>query len=140
MNELSVSSHGIVLRNDVIVIPSSLQQKVIDYAHEGHNGLKLCKCLLRNICWFPKMDQMVEKTIKDCVPCQCTVRSTTTEPIMPTMIPKSAWHTIEIDFSRTLISTQNIEYSTLVIQFCMHGIDLTSTCHFSTQIPIESLR
>ena len=45
------------------------------------------------------MDQMVERTIKDCVPCQCTVRSTTTEPIMPTDIPKSAWHTIELDFS-----------------------------------------
>ena len=99
MSELSVSSHGIVLRNDVIVIPKNLQQKVIDYAHEGHIGLKLCKCLLRNICWFPKMDQMVEETIKDCVPCQCTVRSTTTEPIMPTRIPATAWHTIEIDFS-----------------------------------------
>ena len=98
-NELSVSGHGIVLRNDVIVIPSQLQQKVIDYAHEGHIGLKLCKRLLRNICWFPKMDQMVESTIKECVPCQCTVKSTTTEPIMPSKIPPSAWHTIELDFS-----------------------------------------
>ena len=97
--ELSVSSHGIVLRNDVIVIPSKLQQKVIDYAHEGHNGFKLCKRLLRNICWFPKMDQMIENTIKECVPCQYTVKTTTTEPIMPTNIPPSAWHTIELDFS-----------------------------------------
>ena len=38
-HELSLSSQGVVLRNDVIVIPSHLQQKVIDYAHEGHNGL-----------------------------------------------------------------------------------------------------
>ena len=97
--ELSVTTHGILLRNDVIVIPKVLQQKVIDYAHEGHNGLSLCKCLLRNICWFPQMDQMVDNTIKDCLPCQCTVKSTTTEPIMPTSIPPSAWHTLAIDFS-----------------------------------------
>ena len=56
--------HGIVLRNDVIVIPSQLQQNFIDYAHEGHIGLKLCKRLLKKICWFPEMDQMIENTMK----------------------------------------------------------------------------
>ena len=50
--ELSVSEEGILLRNDLIVIPMELQQRVIDYAQEGHMGKQLCSRLLRNICWF----------------------------------------------------------------------------------------
>ena len=40
-DELSLTQEGIILRNDVIVIPDSLQHEVINYAHEGHNGRQL---------------------------------------------------------------------------------------------------
>ena len=95
-DELSLTQEGVILRNDSIVIPESLQQEVINYAHEGHNGRQLCKRLLRNICWFPKMDTMVDRTIGDCITCQCNEDNTTTEPIVPSTIPESAWHTLSI--------------------------------------------
>ena len=75
-----------------------LCQKIIDYAHEGHNGRKLCKKLLRNICWFPGMDSMIDNTIENCVPCQCNENSITAEPIVPSTIPNEPWHTLSIDF------------------------------------------
>ena len=96
-NELSFSSHGILMRNDVIVIPMSLRQEVINYGHEGHIGMQLCKRLLRNICWFPTMDAMIESTIEECVPCQANTLGTTTEPIVPTIMPQEPWDTIALD-------------------------------------------
>ena len=98
-NELSTSSHGLVMRNDILIIPNSLRQTVVNYAHEGHIGIQLCKRLLRNICWFPKMDSLIEESITDCIACQCNVQGTTTEPILPTLMPPESWHTIAIDFS-----------------------------------------
>ena len=98
-NELSISSQGIVLKGDVIVLPPSLYQKTIDHAHEGHGGMSLCKRLLKNICWFPKLDTLVNNTIKDCAPCQCNEDNTTNEPIIASLMPTTSWHTIDIDFS-----------------------------------------
>ena len=100
--ELSITSDGILLRNDVIVIPSGLQKEIIVYAHEGHNGKQLCKRLLRNICWFAHMDSQIDKEIDNCVPCQCNENTIHPSPISPTTIPPTAWHTLAIDFSSRL--------------------------------------
>ena len=98
-NELSLTTQGIVLKEDVIVLPPSLYQKSIDSAHEGHGGMSLCKRLLKNICWFPKLDTMVNNTIQDCAPCQCNENTTTNEPIIASIMTLTSWHTIDIDFS-----------------------------------------
>lgn len=107
MDELSVSSHGLLLRNDVIVIPEKLREPIIKYAHEGHIGSKLVKRLLRNICWFPAMDTLIDDAIRDCIQCQANVDNTTKEPIIPSSFPEDSWHTLAIDFG----SGPNGEYN-----------------------------
>jgi hypothetical protein len=96
-HELSVSREGILMRNDIIVIPGSLQTSIIEYAHEGHMGMQLCKRLLRNICWFPAMDSMIETAIENCVPCAANTMSVTTEPIVVTVMPSNPWEVIALD-------------------------------------------
>ena len=44
------------------------------------------------------MDSMIDSTVNDCIACQCNEDNTTTEPILPSTIPESAWHTLSIDF------------------------------------------
>ena len=56
--ELSVVN-GDILRGDKIVIPTSLRNKVVKIAHEGHQGLVKTKQFLRSRVWFPKMDETV---------------------------------------------------------------------------------
>ena len=50
-DELSVTQDGVMLRDSRIVIPSLLQQKVIDLAHVGHQGIIKMKALLsKKVC------------------------------------------------------------------------------------------
>ena len=87
------------MKSDQIVIPSSLQTAVIKYAHEGHLGINLCKRLLRNRCWFPSIDSMVEAEVKDCLACQANTDTTHFNPIIPTSLPAHKWAQVAIDFS-----------------------------------------
>ena len=74
--ELNFTEDGILLRNDLIVLPKSLQQKVIDEAHLGHQGITGTKRLLRSMCWFPHMTREIERTIKDCWPYETNTDNT----------------------------------------------------------------
>ena len=65
-DELTVTSKGVVLRGTRIVLPQSLQQRAVDIAHATHLGLSKTKALIREKVWFPKMDKMIQTTIKQC--------------------------------------------------------------------------
>lgn len=55
-NELCIRKHEemeILLRGSRLVIPSSLQRKIVNIAHEGHQGIVKTKQLLREKIWFP---------------------------------------------------------------------------------------
>jgi hypothetical protein len=59
-DELSIDyTNNVVLRGTRLVIPSSLVQRVIQLAHEGHQGQARTKALLREHVWFPEMDKKV---------------------------------------------------------------------------------
>lgn len=57
------------MRQARIVIPGKLQNKIIDIAHEGHQGIHKTKQLLRETVWFPGIDKLVENKIKKCLAC-----------------------------------------------------------------------
>ena len=45
-------SAGLQMRDYPIVIPSTLQKRVVELAHEGHQGMSKTKALIRNNCGF----------------------------------------------------------------------------------------
>jgi hypothetical protein len=98
-SELSSTSRGILMRNDIPVIPASLRQQIISTAHEGHMGISKTKSLLRNICWFPGMSAQIQEHIEGCIACQCNTPGNAPEPIQTTQMPKDPWHTLAIDHS-----------------------------------------
>ena len=98
MHELSVTNDGIVLRGSRIVVPSTLQQRVIDIAHAGHQGIVRTKQLLRSFVWFPCIDEKVERAIKRCRNCQANVDSQHFEPILSQPMPLEPWSELSCDF------------------------------------------
>ena len=97
--ELSVSENSdVLLRGQRIVIPQSLQKRVINLAHEGHQGLVRTKQLLREKVWFVNIDKLVAKMIESCLACQCTVPDISCPEYSMSPLPKSVWCEVSIDF------------------------------------------
>ena len=97
-HELSVTSQGVVMRNDQIVMPNSLTDRVIDIAHEGHQGITKTKALIRSKVWFPKMDQLVQNKLNNCYACMVNTAKVDYRPLRMTEMPDGPWQNLSIDF------------------------------------------
>ena len=98
---------GVVLRGHRLVIPSQLQNRVIDIAHHTHQGIVKTKQLIREKVWFPGIDKMVEETVRACIPCQAPYPgSNKREPICQTPLPSKPWSEIALDFAGPFPSGQ----------------------------------
>ena len=69
------------LRGTRLVLPAFLHNKAINLAPTGHLGIVKTKELLRENVWFPGMDDMVEKAIQHCIPCQAATAGNHMEPL-----------------------------------------------------------
>ncbi len=97
-DELSVTKQGIILRATRICVPKKLQQKAIDLAHEGHQGIARTKQLLRTKVWFPGIDKEVETRLKSCMPCLLTTSENNRAPIKMSDLPTGPWKNLSMDF------------------------------------------
>ena len=99
-DELTLNATSdLLLRNNRIVIPASLRERTVDIAHEGHQGVVKTKQLLREKVWFPGIDRIVERKIKQCIPCQATSTSNLREPVVMSELPADVWVDVSIDFA-----------------------------------------
>jgi hypothetical protein len=99
-DELTISDDGdLVLRGTRLVIPRSLQDRIMDIAHEGHQGVVKTKALLREKVWYPGIDAKVESKISQCMPCQYATPKQAREPLKMSPLPQSAFDEISIDFA-----------------------------------------
>ena len=64
-----------------IVVPSSLRDKVVQLAHEGHQGVTKTKEYLQTRVWFPGLDRIVEAHIWHCHPCQAVTPANERAPL-----------------------------------------------------------
>ena len=106
--------NNVLLRGTRIVIPISLTKRVIQIAHEGHQGQAKTKSLLREHVWFPDMDKAVKAELDQCLACQATAQPNPPEPLQSSPLPGCVWDKLKIDFYGPLPSGQYI----LVILDC----------------------
>ena len=97
--ELSMYDDNIILRGHRLIIPSELQDKAVDLAHTGHQGVVKTKMLIREKVWFPGIDKLVEYKVKLCIACQATSgNAERMEPLNMTPLPDGPWQEVAIDF------------------------------------------
>ena len=85
-NKFTLSENGIIIRDNIILIPQELRKRFVKLAHEGHQGIVKAKSLLREKVWFPGIDRLVENEIQNCIACQATVECKNTEPLKMTAV------------------------------------------------------
>jgi len=80
------------------VIPTKLQDKILQLAHAQHQGISKTKSLLREKVWWPSMNSDVKSMIASCHACQITAPSSLNyQPLKMSEIPKYCWHTLAVD-------------------------------------------
>ncbi|XP_028415017.1 uncharacterized protein K02A2.6-like [Dendronephthya gigantea] len=104
-NELTVLGK-LILRGSRLVIPKVLRNRVLDLAHEGHQGIVKTKQRIRSIktkqrirskVWWPRVDCEVERRCKVCHGCQLVSQSPSPEPMKRTVLPKAPWLDVAAD-------------------------------------------
>lgn len=98
----------ILLRGTRIVIPTSLRDKILQLAHEGHPGMTVMKRRLRAKVWWPKIDLHTEEFVKKCRGCTLVSAPGPPEPLKTTELPSASWQHLAIDFLGPLPSGHNI--------------------------------
>uniref|UniRef100_A0A2H6N0S2 Gypsy retrotransposon integrase-like protein 1 n=1 Tax=Micrurus carvalhoi TaxID=3147026 RepID=A0A2H6N0S2_9SAUR len=63
---------GCLLWGDRVIIPPTLQDKILEVLHEGHPGIVRMKALARSYVWWPGLDSTIESWVATCKPCQET--------------------------------------------------------------------
>lgn len=96
-----------------IVIPVTLQARILEIAHESHQGITRTKALLRSKVWFESLHKKVEALVRKCATCQ-TVHDygTPMEPFRMSAKPPGPWQNLSIYFCGPLPTE---EYLTVLI-------------------------
>ena len=82
-DELS-HAEDVILRGSQIVVPTVLQDRVLEICHETHLGIVKSKQLLRSNVWFPGIDKKMEAKISRCIPCQAAIPRKLRDPLVMT--------------------------------------------------------
>ena len=109
-SDLSVAN-GILLFQNRIVIPASLREKVLQLAHESHQGVVKTKAFLREKVWWPGINAEIEELIKHCHTCEVTTASKSkAQPLAPILMPEQTWDTLAIDLQGPFPSGETYLY------------------------------
>ena len=99
MQEEFSTVNGLLYRIDRIVIPESLQRKIVKIGHKlGHLGKTKTKQMLREKYWFPAMNSIIDQIIEQCYECKVATKDSKEEPIKPSEIPSKPWDVVAMDF------------------------------------------
>ena len=97
LEELS-HAENVILRGSQIVVPTVLQDRVLEICHGAHLGIVKSKQLLCSKVWFPGIDKKMEANISGCIPCQAAIPRKQRDPLVMTEIPALPWQNVAIDF------------------------------------------
>ncbi|MES9882797.1 MAG: RNase H-like domain-containing protein [Sedimenticola sp.] len=97
-NEITVDN-AILLKGTKLIVPASLQTRVLELAHESHFGIVKTKQLVRGKVWWPKIDESIERMIQTCHACQLLSPPPREPQIVTSELPKAPWEKLAMDLT-----------------------------------------
>ena len=86
----------LLLYNNRIIIPTSLQKEVMKRIHEGHQGIERCRMRVRSSVWWPNISSQVTEMVKKCPKC-AKMAIQRKEPMIVSPLPEFPWKVIGTD-------------------------------------------
>nr|CAX83703.1 Gag-Pol polyprotein [Schistosoma japonicum] len=82
-----------------VVVPKSLQPRMLQQFHSGHPGTWRMKSIARSYAYWPLMDQHIIDLVRRCTQCQQAAKFNAKAPPIAWPQPENAWSRIHIDFA-----------------------------------------
>ena len=89
---------GVLLYRDRVVVPATLQSRILKDFHVGHPGITRTKSLMRSFVFWKNLDKDIENMVKTCTGC---ARAAKSPPVKFSPWPKTdrPWTRIHADFA-----------------------------------------
>lgn len=97
-HELAVEA-PLIFRGARLLVPKPLQERIVHLAHEGHQGVVRTKQRLRELYWWPHMDDFVCKVLLSCSICQSCDKTAKASPapLQPVELPGGPFQHVACD-------------------------------------------
>ncbi|UYV75503.1 hypothetical protein LAZ67_13000420 [Cordylochernes scorpioides] len=120
--DLSVQEDLILNEKGKILVPVSLRNKLLSFAHKAHQGMVRTKQRLRESYWCPGMDKDVEDLVINCWVCKNHDKrlKSIRVPITPVERPANPWTKLGLDIVGPFIDSE------IGFRFAITLIDYTS--------------
>ena len=98
-----LSTHeGCILWGGRVVVPERGWEYALTELHGGNLAMMRMKALARGLVWWPCLDSMIERAVKDCPQCQETQPTPPVQPMQPWSWSTCPWSRLHIDFAGPL--------------------------------------
>ena len=90
--------HGVLLRENRVIVPTALRMKVLKLLHASHIGMTRMKSLARSHVWWHNIEADIERCFKQYKPCAETAPN---QPhnIFTWPVPDKPWQRLHIDLA-----------------------------------------
>ncbi|CAF0905347.1 unnamed protein product [Brachionus calyciflorus] len=129
--QLLKANLGTGRKGNRIIVPKSLQRRVIELAHQGHQGIVKTKSLIRSKVLFVGIDKAVEDSLRNCGICQADSGSTVFAPLIPSKMPDGpSKPRIEVG-ARVLLKTEQKRKSNPIWDQCHLELQALKGAYYS---------
>uniref|UniRef100_A0A914ENR5 RNA-directed DNA polymerase n=1 Tax=Acrobeloides nanus TaxID=290746 RepID=A0A914ENR5_9BILA len=90
---------GILLRNDRVLVPSSLRSIVLSKLHEGHQGTERMRTIARRHVYWPNIDRDIADFVRKCEPCMRLQKAPLKQPLYSWPLAKEPMERVHIDYA-----------------------------------------
>ena len=120
--------NGCLLLGSRVVIPSSLQNDILDLLHIGHFGMERMKQLARTAVYWPGIDAAIEQCSRRCSSCGEHQNKPPQPPIHPWMVPETPWARLHLDHAINFMGTNWLVLIDAYTKYpCIHVTNSVST-------------
>lgn len=133
--EISLEA-GCLLWGSRVIIPPQGRNEVIQILHNAHPGVSRMKGLARANVWWPKIDSVIEETVKECHTCQKHQKMPAKAPLHPWEWPSRPWTRIHVDYAGPFMGKMFL----LIIDAHSKWLEIHTVNTANSEITIEKLR
>ncbi|XP_011170649.2 uncharacterized protein K02A2.6-like [Solenopsis invicta] len=91
--------NNVIMRGSRVYVPKILRAEILKELHSGHFGIVKMKNLARSHCWWPAIDNDIEKLVRNCANCNSHKNNPPKVEVHLWEAPSAPMQRVHIDFA-----------------------------------------